>query len=128
MLQPGSPADIEPAMSEREPASSASSTPEDAFEALALALLGEPEVSEGTGFGSNPGLRVRGKIFAMLSRGRLVVKLPADRCAELVSGGRAEFFQTGGRSMREWVTIPSGGDWPGLARAALEFVRPMGGA
>jgi len=127
-LQPGSPADIEPAMSEREPASSASSTPEDAFEALALALLGDPEVSEGTGFGSNPGLRVRGKIFAMLNRGRLVLKLPAARCAELVSGGRAEFFQTGGRSMREWVTIPSGGDWPELARAALEFVRPSGAA
>ncbi|MEA2160883.1 MAG: hypothetical protein QOD66_3263 [Solirubrobacteraceae bacterium] len=115
-------------MSERESAASASATPEDAFEALALALLGQPEISEGTGFGSNPGLRVRGKIFAMLNRGRLVVKLPAARCADLVSAGQAEFFQTGGRSMREWVAIPPRGDWPELTQAALEFVRPSGGA
>jgi hypothetical protein len=110
-------------MSEREPAASTHATPEDAFAALARGLLGEPEISEGTGFGNNPGLRVRGKIFAMLNRGRLVVKLPSTRCDELVGAGQAEFFHTGGRTMREWVAIRPGPDWPELARGALDFVR-----
>jgi hypothetical protein len=110
-------------MSEREPATSTHATPEGAFEALARGLSGEPEISEGTGFGNNPGLRVGGKIFAMLNRGRLVVKLPSARCDELVSAGQAEFFQTGGRTMREWVAIPPGAEWPELARGALDFVR-----
>jgi hypothetical protein len=115
--------DIEQAMPARKPADPADPTPEDAFEALALALLGEPEISEGTGFGKHPGLRVRGKIFAMLNRGRLVVKLPSARCAELVSTREAEFFQAGGRTMREWVAIPPGADWAELARGALDYVR-----
>jgi hypothetical protein len=115
--------DIEQAMSARDPAAPARSTSEDAFEALAQGLVGEPEISEGTGFGSNPGLRVRGKIFAMLSRGRLVVKLPSARCDKLVHAGQAEFFQTGGRTMHEWVAVPPSADWAELARDALDFVR-----
>jgi hypothetical protein len=115
--------DIEQAVSEREPAAPATTSPEDAFEALAQGLVGEPEISEGTGFGNHPGLRVRGKIFAMLNRGCLVVKLPSARCDELVRTGQAEFFHTGGRTMREWVAIPPGADWAELARDALDFVR-----
>ena len=73
---------------------------------------------------TNPGLRTGGKIFAMLVGGELVVKLPAERCAELKSEN-ARPFQVGKRAMREWVSIePSRTqDWdalaPPLVRAGL---------
>ncbi len=51
------------------------------FAAIADSLRGEPDITEGTGFGSNAGLRVRGKIFAMLADDGMVVKLPAERCS-----------------------------------------------
>jgi hypothetical protein len=96
--------------------------PEVDFDAIANQLLGEPGVDEGTGFGTNPGLRVGGKIFAMLVRGRLVVKLPAERCEQLAREG-AEPFVVGRRTMSEWVAVePGAHDWPALAREALEFV------
>jgi YjbR protein len=88
-------------------------------------LLAEPDVEEGTGFGSSPGLRVGGKIFAMEIDGRLVVKLPPERCRELVEAGGAQPFVIGKRTMREWVAIePGAHDWDALGREALAFVRP----
>ncbi len=97
---------------------------ESAFDALADALLGEPDVERGTGFGQMPGLRVGGKIFAMLFEGALVVKLPVERVSGLVEGSGAERFTIGERRMREWVAVQPGiEDWTGLAREALAFVR-----
>jgi len=95
------------------------------FTAIAGELLREPDVDEGTGFGTNPGLRVRGKIFAILVRGELVVKLPAERCEALVREGRTRYFEIGKRRMRERVSVEHGGDheWDALAREALDFVR-----
>ena len=95
------------------------------FDAIANELLSEPAVEEGTGFGKQPGLRVDGKIFAMEIDGRLVVKLPAERCRELIEAGGAETFVIGKRSMREWVAVePGAHDWRALAREALAFVGP----
>jgi hypothetical protein len=100
------------------------------FEAIADRLLSEePGVEEGTGFGSSPGLRVNGKIFAMLVVDELVVKLPATRCTQLVSTDAARPFDRGqGRPLKEWVTV--GGDaehgWVDLAQEALAFVRSSG--
>jgi hypothetical protein len=96
-----------------------------AFADISVRLLGEPGVDEGTGFGKNPGLRVNGKIFAMIVRGDLVVKLPADTCAQLVEQGRSTYFVVGKKEMREWVNAGSvpADDWPGLVTQALEFVR-----
>lgn len=93
------------------------------FDAIANEFLSEPGVDEGTGFGSNPGLRVGGKIFAMEVDGRLVVKLPAERVTALTEAG-AEPFVVGKRVMREWVSVaPGAHDWNALAREALAFVR-----
>jgi hypothetical protein len=100
-------------------------TPQTAFAEVSHRLLGRPDITEGTGFGTNPGLRVGGKIFAFLVGDEIVVKLPADRCAALVAVG-ARAFETGGRRMREWVMVgdPEPDAWQALAEDALEFVAP----
>ena len=104
--------------------STACPKPEAAFSAVAAALLPEPDVDEGTGFGTNPGLRTDGKIFAMLVGGDLVVKLPADRCADLVAAGSAAVFEVGRRRMREWVRIGEVDEtsWRQLAHDARRYV------
>lgn len=101
-------------------------TAEESFAAIIDRLLREPGVEQGTGFGSNPGLRAGGKIFAMLVRGELVVKLPADRCDDLVAADAARPFERGqGRPLREWVSVGEDVqfDWLHLAREALAFVQ-----
>lgn len=95
------------------------------FGRLASRFLTDPAVSEGTGFGSNPGLRVKGKIFAMLVNGELVLKLPKERVDQLVASGSGARFDPGhGRVMKEWVTVPAGKGrlWGRLADEALQFV------
>lgn len=75
------------------------------------------------------GLKVNGKIFAMMSRGKFVAKLPEDRVDELVRSGAGEHFdpRRDGRSMREWIqlrgTQPS---WVALAAEAHRFVKGAG--
>ena len=99
-------------------------TAEEAFAAVAAALLREPQVDEGTGFGSSDGLRTGGRIFAMRKAGELVVKLPARRVAELLEADGVRSFVVGRRTMREWVCVrPGAHDWEALAREALAYVR-----
>jgi hypothetical protein len=100
-------------------------TAEERFEQLAAGFHADPEITEGTGFGSAPGLRVKGKIFAMLVKGELVVKLPKGRVDELVASGAAAQFDPGhGRLMKEWASVApeSSEDWERLAGEALQFV------
>jgi hypothetical protein len=99
-----------------------------AFDAIAATLLPDADVEEGTGFGTNPGLRTHGKIFAILHSGELVLKLPAPRSAELVAAGRARPFVIGRRKMREWVRLAEVDEqeWLALAREARAYVRGSG--
>jgi YjbR len=113
------------AMAEPYPCASAGTLRAVSFDAIANEFLTEPGVDEGTGFGSNPGLRVGGKIFAMEVDGRLVVKLPAERVTALTEAG-AEPFVIGKRTMREWVSVEPRDDWAALAREAFAFVRTSG--
>jgi hypothetical protein len=102
---------------------------EELFTSIAVRLLGEHDVDEGRLFSAS-GLRTNGKIFAMLTRGdRITVKLPADRCAELVLAGRAVPFEAGGRQMREWISLddPAPDDAMALAEEALAFLRELNG-
>jgi hypothetical protein len=91
------------------------------FDAILARFEGEPGVERGTNWRSD-GLRVNGKIFAMDVGGELVVKLPAARCAELAAAGRGRPFQTGKRTMREWVVVGADEDWVALAEEAFAFV------
>jgi hypothetical protein len=75
-------------------------------------------------FGAS-GLKVGGKLFAMLSKGELVVKLPKQRVDELVASGTGTPFDPGhGRVMKEWITISPrhGRDWGNFAAEARQFV------
>ena len=108
-------------------------SPEDRFAAIVEALLGHPGVTYPSNdpqakkeFGSST-LKINGKIFAMLVKGRLVVKLPRQRVDALIASGDGERFDPGhGRLMKEWLTVSpsSDEDWLSLAREALEFVAP----
>jgi TfoX/Sxy family transcriptional regulator of competence genes len=95
------------------------------FSAVMGALEGEKGISKGRMFGSD-GLKVGKQVFAMQVKGRLVVKLSAQRAGELRSRGQAEAFDPGhGRPMKQWVAVSPKAkvDWVELSREALALVR-----
>jgi hypothetical protein len=90
------------------------------------ARRGVTHITEGKGFGSSGQLKVDGKIFAMLVRGSLVLKLPRQRVAALVEAEEGTYFDAGkGRPMREWFVLSPGSPqpWLPLAEEALRFVK-----
>ena len=103
-------------------------TPDERFERLVDEMSAQPDVSPptgGQGFGGSA-LTCRGKIFAMLVRGQLVVKLPKARVDALIADGTGTPFDANkGRPMKEWVGLAptSSLDWSDLAAEALAFVR-----
>jgi hypothetical protein len=97
---------------------------EERFASIGESELRAKDVTAGTGFGSNAGLRISGKIYAMLVRGELVVKLQKDRVQELTEAGVGHPFEPGpGRLMKEWVAIHDQAARPSLVEEAREFVR-----
>ena len=71
-------------------------------------------------------MRFNGKIFAMLVRGRLVVKISAGRVGELVAEGHGDRFDANkGTPMKEWFCLDPESDleWLPLAREALDFAQ-----
>ncbi|MEU4666603.1 hypothetical protein AB0F91_01230 [Amycolatopsis sp. NPDC023774] len=105
-------------------------SPEDRFEDLIDELLGSEDAEgvepprPGSGFGSSA-LRVDNRIFAVLVRGHLVVKLPKPRVDALVAEGHGvQFDAHKGTPMKEWFTLAEEAplDWPALAREACVFV------
>lgn len=87
---------------------------------------GVTNISEGKGFGSSGQLKVGGRIFAMLVRNELVLKLPRPRVDELVDQGDGTRFDAGkGKPMREWFALSptSKKQWLPLAQEALAFVK-----
>ncbi len=98
------------------------------YEDLVDALMGIDGVTPprgGSGFGRSA-LRYNGKIFAMFVRGRLVLKLPADRVTGLAeSCDGVPFDANKGTPMREWLSLDpgSGQSWQALAEEAIAFAR-----
>ncbi len=70
--------------------------------------------------------KIHDKIFAMLVRGRLVVKLPKARVDALTASGDGVRYdpRQDGRLMKEWLTLEptSEEERLPLAREAMEFV------
>ena len=111
--------------------SDAHAVSEERYESLCRAFADDPDVTREsnesphrTGFGS-AALKVDDKIFAMLVKDWLVVKLPQHRVEALVTIGDGERYDPGGgRRMREWVTVgpQAEAQWLDLAREAHAFV------
>lgn len=92
---------------------------------IAETQLVHPGVTSGTGFGRSVGLRIGGKIFAMLVNDELVVKLPRDRVDEIAASGAGQRFDPGhGRLMKEWASEPTTASrrWSSLVEEARAFV------
>ncbi len=69
-------------------------------------------------------LKIRKKMFAMLSKGYFVVKLPKNRVEELLNSKEGLPYDPGtGTFMKEWVIIPAeySDRWIDYASEAKEF-------
>jgi hypothetical protein len=95
------------------------------FAPVAASFASDRAVSMKRMFSSSSVLTVKGKIFAMLVKGRLVAKLPRARVDALVGAGTGERFNPGhGRLMKEWVSVEDGkAPWVALAQEAYQFVK-----
>jgi hypothetical protein len=93
------------------------------FAAVVAAFAGDPRVAHKRMFSSDNVLNVKGKIFAMLVKGKLVAKLPKERVDDLVGRGIGErFAPVHGRLMKEWVGVGAGrAPWVALAKEAYHF-------
>jgi hypothetical protein len=95
------------------------------FAKVVAAFAGDRRVVYGgKGFGST-GLKVDGKLFAMISsKGVFVAKLPKARVDELVGRGEGAYFDPGhGRLMKEWIAFgEASSSWVALAKEARAFV------
>ena len=104
----------------------------DRYEDLVDELTGIDGVTPprgGSGFGRSA-LRYEGKIFAMLVRGRLVLKLPGDRVTALIRSGNGIAFDANkGTPMREWLSLDPDSElsWLSLATEALDFAKSASG-
>jgi hypothetical protein len=105
--------------------------PQERFDELVDEFAGRPGVTlpgqDGgpSRFGSSA-LKVHGRIFAMLVRDELVVKLPKARVDQMVEAGEGVRFDANkGTPMKEWLVLAgsSKASWSALAGEALAFVR-----
>ena len=109
----------------------ATRSPSDRFDQLVDYFADEPGVTGpttdgGHRFGSTA-LKVNGSIFAMLTGGQLVVKLPARRVIELIEAGIGQSFAAGKAApMKEWLAVVPDDPavWREMATEALEFGKP----
>jgi hypothetical protein len=97
-----------------------------AFAKIASAFAGDDKITfgEGKGFGANA-LKVRGKIFAMISsKDVLVLKLPKARVDQLVKDGLGDYFDPGhGRKMKQWLEYHGANKtWLDMVHEARNFV------
>ena len=93
----------------------------DRWQELVETTTGGP-VTVGTMFGSK-GLRTGSKYFAIWWHEQLVVKLPADRLAELVAAGDGQPFEPmPGRAMNGWLVVGSDVEWEAVVAEARAHV------
>ncbi len=95
------------------------------FAPVVAAFARDRSVSQKRMFSSHSVLNVNGKIFAMLVKDKIVVKLPRQRVDELVGARKGGYFDPGhGRLMKEWIAVEAGRmNWVDLATEAYRFVK-----
>ena len=95
---------------------------------LTAEFLAKPGVTLERAF-SRISLMVGGKLFASAGHGGLLIKVSAERVAELIATGQGQPFSTGGnRVMREWVVAAPTTDWSTLAAESMAFVAAQAAA
>lgn len=78
---------------------------EDLFDDLVHVYLDRIDVSLEKVF-HNDVLKVNNKIFAMVVRGQLVLKVPANQASSLIATSEAVAFEPrNGRKMKEWIAV-----------------------
>ena len=110
----------------RPPAKEASRALPPAFKPIVAALRKRPGVRVEKGWGAtHVVLTLQGKMFVMLVRDELVVKLSAERVHQLVDASIGRRFdpRRDGRLMKEWIVVPPGdAAWLALARESYRFL------
>jgi hypothetical protein len=104
-------------------------TPEERWASLVETMLAQGAATYGAegpqrAFGATS-LKTNGRIFAMLVKDRLVVKLDRRRVDELVEAGQGRRFDPGhGRLQKEWLHVDSESSdvWLGLATESESLV------
>ncbi len=95
---------------------------------LTVEFLAKPGVTLERAF-SRISLMVGGKLFASAGHGGLLIKVSAERVAELIANGHGQPFSAGGgRVMREWVVAAPVTDWRALAAESMAFVKAAAAA
>ncbi len=95
------------------------------FAPVVAAFARDKQVTSGKMMASI-GLKVNGKIFAMMVKGKFVAKLPKDRVDELVQSGAGRYFDPrgDGRLMKEWIVLRAAKPpWIEIAKEAHRFVK-----
>ena len=93
------------------------------FDQIAAEYLAKPGVTYGR-IWHNDGLKVNNKIFAMIVRDQLVVKVEAGQAGQLIDAGDGVAFEPRpGRRMKEWVVVGSAEDqlWRRLIADAFRY-------
>ena len=80
-------------------------TVQEMFDAVAARLMAEDPSIERAKMFASMGLRTGGKFFAMAMKDELGLKLPRERVDELVASGAGQRMGTGGRQMKEWISL-----------------------
>lgn len=92
------------------------------WNALTAEFLVHPGVTLERAFG-RMSLMVDGRLFASAGPRGLLIKVSAERVAELLRTGQAGEFRGGaGRVLREWAVATPDSDWTELAAESFEFV------
>lgn len=98
----------------------------DLYDELTDDLLYDPAIGRATMMGY-PCVRLAGRFLASYDdkAGRLIVKLPRERVAEIVENGDGDSFAPAGKVFREWVSIPTVDRelWQKLLAEAVDFAR-----
>ncbi len=104
------------------------STPEESrtiFHSLARIYSGRLDIKQESAFGGGPALSSSGTLFAAVPDTELVVRLPPERCMQLVDAGGGRLYVDDGTTLEDWIVVPGNdaADWKAFVTEALGCAR-----